>query len=137
MGVLEFKTKTIYVYDSLHNKPYERAIKLIKRFARLIPHMLKCMNFCGEHKDYKNDVTEFEIKWMVTPQQENKYALTYIFLFNLHATYIFVLFLLNLSIFLHVFAVLISVYSPSSLLRCWWSRKMFTNSNRVMLLFRK
>jgi len=51
-GILHFESKTIYVYDSLRNSAYEHAVEYVQNYARLIPHLLKCLNFATHNKSY-------------------------------------------------------------------------------------
>ncbi|OIT31992.1 hypothetical protein A4A49_62030, partial [Nicotiana attenuata] len=74
-GILHFKDKIIYVYDSMSNTAYERALEHVHNYARLIPHCLKCLDFGTHNKSYgENPVEKFKIKWMNTPLQDNKYV---------------------------------------------------------------
>nr|XP_016434875.1 PREDICTED: uncharacterized protein LOC107761197 [Nicotiana tabacum] len=71
-GILEFKDKSIYMYDSMGDVTYERALEHVRNYARLIPHCLECLEFGQNNKSYgKSHVEKFQIKWMNTPLQDN------------------------------------------------------------------
>nr|XP_009627010.1 uncharacterized protein LOC104117643 [Nicotiana tomentosiformis] len=84
LGILHFQTKTIYVYDSLSDLPYDSVLEHVQNYVRLIPHLLECLKFGTQNKSYGENATKiFTIKWMNTPLQQNNvdcgiFALTFL-----------------------------------------------------------
>lgn len=80
LGILHFKTKTIYVYDSLSDVPYASALELVRNYARLISHLLEALQFGNQNKIYVKEAPKyFNIKWMNTPNSKNFMCLPYVY----------------------------------------------------------
>lgn len=63
---------------------YDRVLEHVRIYAQLISHCLKCLDFGAHNKFYgESPMEKFEIMWMKTPQQTNKYMFRICFTMHL------------------------------------------------------